>query len=220
MGCLGGTLSVILSREKWFKRCFILCNQLEGQEIPKISTKPPPGLNTIRFKSRHNCITSCTKGSSRVAKWMERNKSTLCTLRPASLLWRFIAARASCPVSKASTNCLEMASPKPTLSLQPPQSQPWPPENEERIKFKSSVLFDSKRRGFRGDIYVQICFSDPVVRSCCHRSHSCQSRQDCSSWSKCTWLQPSWWHAQMPSPDSLSTERLINCLAGEEFYTL
>lgn len=49
------------------------------------------------------------------------------TLRPASLLWRFMAARASCPVSKASTNCLEMASPKPTLSLQPPHSQPWPP---------------------------------------------------------------------------------------------
>lgn len=46
------------------------------------------------------------------------------TLRPASLLWRFIAARASCPVSNASTNCLEMASPKPTLSLQPPHSQP------------------------------------------------------------------------------------------------
>ena len=49
------------------------------------------------------------------------------TLRPASLLWRFMAARASCPVSNASTNCLEMASPKPTLSLHPPHSHPWPP---------------------------------------------------------------------------------------------
>lgn len=49
------------------------------------------------------------------------------TLRPASLLCRFMAARASCPVSRASTNCLDIASPKPTLSLQPPHSQPWPP---------------------------------------------------------------------------------------------
>lgn len=49
------------------------------------------------------------------------------TFLPASLLCRFIAALASCPVSRASTNCLEMASPKPTLSLQPPHSQPCPP---------------------------------------------------------------------------------------------
>lgn len=55
------------------------------------------------------------------------------TFLPASLLCRFIAALASCPVSRASTNCLEMASPKPTLSLQPPHSQPCPPKKGDEI---------------------------------------------------------------------------------------
>lgn len=76
-----------------------------------------------------------------ISLWMEWIRSTDCTLRPASLLWRFIAARESCPVSNASTNCLEMASPKPTLSLQPPQSQPWPPSKNNSVRMIRAFLF-------------------------------------------------------------------------------
>lgn len=148
-------------------------------------------------------------------------KSTLCTLRPASLLWRFMAARASCPVSKASTNCLEMASPKPTLSLQPPHSQPWPPEkNVEKYQITCGIWVKKKRSSNAACIFVQIYFSDLFVRSCCHHSHSCQSPQDCNSWLKCTWPQPSWWRAQTLSPGLLSKERPISSFAGLEFSIL
>lgn len=125
MGCLGGTLSVILSGEKWFKRCFILCNQLEGREI---SPKIPPSHHPAKSRALQ---TEARLHWHHISK-CERPPPSF-TFRPASLLWRFMAARASCPVSKASTNCLEMASPKPTLSLQPPHSQPWPPGNEMRV---------------------------------------------------------------------------------------
>lgn len=145
---------------------------------------------------------------------MEWIKSIHCTLRPASLLWRFMAARASWPVSKASTNCLEMASPKTTLSLQPPQSHPWPPGRMKKNK-KWSKLFVLQKYVKMGLSFISNCcgyFSYLVVHFCCHHSRSCQSLQDCSSWLKCTWLPRSWWHEQTQSPDLLSTERPISQL--------
>lgn len=51
------------------------------------------------------------------------------TSLPASLLCKLTAARESWPPSRASTNCLETFSPNATLSLQPPQIHPLPPEN-------------------------------------------------------------------------------------------
>lgn len=55
------------------------------------------------------------------------------TFLPASLLWRLTAARESCPASWESTYCLEILSPKSTLSLQPPHNQPRPPAQPETV---------------------------------------------------------------------------------------
>lgn len=48
------------------------------------------------------------------------------TVRPASLLWRFIAERASGRFSLASANSLDTSTPNSASSLQPPHFQPSP----------------------------------------------------------------------------------------------
>ncbi|KAK5881592.1 hypothetical protein CesoFtcFv8_022372 [Champsocephalus esox] len=48
------------------------------------------------------------------------------TERPASLLWRFIAERASGRFSLASANSLDTSTPNSASSLQPPHFQPSP----------------------------------------------------------------------------------------------
>lgn len=56
--------------------------------------------------------------------------NTWLTSRPAALLCKLTAALESWPVSCASTYCLEILSPKSTLSLQPPHNQPRPPAHK------------------------------------------------------------------------------------------
>lgn len=107
---------------------------------PKFQPGWPPVNKLALFKAPS---ASYAAGISLISQLLEGIQRT--TFRPASLLWRFMAARASCPVSKASTNCLEMASPNPTLSLQPPQSHPWPPDMDKgtriRIIFKPNASY-------------------------------------------------------------------------------
>lgn len=177
---------------------------MEGRErFPKLPPNATHYENSMVRPEALTCHNCPTRGLSLIAKLTERITSIHCTLRPASLLWRFMAARASCPVSKASTNCLEMASPKPTLSLQPPQSQPWPPG--WKSKEGEGYFTAAPKRHF---IYGSLRISYLAGRSCCHHSRSYQSLRDCSSWLKCTWLQQSWWRGRTPSPDLLSKERL------------
>lgn len=54
------------------------------------------------------------------------------TMRPASLLCRFMRKRRSRPFSLESTNSLPKRRPKSMLSLQPPQCQSGPPGPRRR----------------------------------------------------------------------------------------
>ena len=82
-----------------------------------------------------------------------------------------------------------------------------------------SLIFKMKAFG-SGDMWRRPSYH--VVRSCCRRSHSCQSLRGCSSWLECTWPQPSWWRERMPSPDLLQTKTLINyhTEVGQEFESI
>lgn len=77
------------------------------------------------------------------------------------------------------------------------------------MTWQTLVSLVKKKKGFAD---LEVCmqgFDSPNLagRSCCRRSHSCQSLPDCSSWSTCTWPRPSWWRAQTLPPDWLRTER-------------
>lgn len=91
------------------------------------------------------------------------------TSRPASLLCRLTAARESCPLSNASTNCLEILSPNATLSLQPPQIQPLPPvglkNGHSVLRRKSHVItvLTVKKPGMSNRCSNRTCLSNSWV---------------------------------------------------------
>ena len=124
---------------------------------------------------------------SLLAHWSTLIRTSL----PALLLWRFIRALASFPFSRLSTKSLEILSPNSTLSLQPPQIQPWPPAHKERVSSVYSFQLSPRRRltVILADIakpsprVVKVCKAiaksetgrefpgSPVIRILCYHCH-------------------------------------------------